>query len=151
MAYDGYVKLIEEIFLPADVDLQHVLSQGDERELFAVWNTHRWRRTLLDMLEKNPNSGANWQDELDKLAPVTAMHALAANRRLVELLTGRRWSVMRDAREAQASWSEIGAMLGMSKQGAHDFYQRKIEAQEEHAGQWHDAERARAVLDEPAE
>jgi hypothetical protein len=33
---------------------------------------------------------------------------------------------MQAAREAGASWSEIGAALGMSKQGAQDWYRRKI-------------------------
>jgi hypothetical protein len=36
----------------------------------------------------------------------------------------------------------------MSKQGAQDWYRRKIEAQEQYVGDLHDAERARAALGE---
>jgi hypothetical protein len=85
---------------------------------------------------------------LNELPDVSALDALEANRQLVELLIGRRWYVMRAAREAGASWSEIGAALGMSKQGAQDWYRRKIADQERYVGDLHDSTRARAVLDE---
>lgn len=76
---------------------------------------------------------------------VSAIEALAANRELVELLTARRWYVIRDAREAGASWSQIGEALGMSKQGAQDWY-RRIAEQEQDVGDRHDAERAQEAL-----
>ncbi|WP_194817974.1 hypothetical protein [Nocardia sp. XZ_19_385] len=50
----------------------------------------------------------NWRVEIAKLADVTALQALEATRRLVNLLTGRRWATMQAARAAGASWSEIG-------------------------------------------
>jgi hypothetical protein len=34
----------------------------------------------------------------------------------------------------------------MTRQGAHDWYRRKIALQEQHAGDFHDADRARAAL-----
>lgn len=73
--------------------------------------------------------------------------ALEANWRLVEFLTGRRWSVMQEAREAGDSWTVISDALGVTKQGALDWYTRKVADQEKYAGKFHDATRARAVLD----
>lgn len=64
-----------------------------------------------------------------------------------ELLTGRRWPVMQEAREAGDSWTAIGDALGVTKQGAMDWYKRKITQQEKYVGQFHDTVRARAVLD----
>jgi len=49
---------------------------------------------------------------------------------------------------AGASWTDIGDALGISKQAAQQFYQRKIEAQEKYAGDFHDAARARAALED---
>ena len=43
-------------------------------------------------------------------------------------------AVMRAAREAGASWAEISAVLGMSKQGAQNLYRRKIADQERYVG-----------------
>jgi hypothetical protein len=57
--------------------------------------------------------------------------------------------VMQAAREAGASWSQIGASLGMTKQGAQDWYRRKIADQEQYVGDLHDADRARAAVDTP--
>jgi hypothetical protein len=37
---------------------------------------------------------------------------------------------MQDAREAGATWDEIGEAVGMSRQGAYDWYKRKITGRE---------------------
>lgn len=144
--------------IAAGVDVTVVLRTGDERELQAVWDTYHHRRLLRDSLAKldagllrveDPEaSRAGLYDDLDELAYVTPAQALEANRRLVDLLTGRRWSVMRDAREAGNSWTTIGAALDMTKQGALDWYKRKIADQEKYLPNFHDTDRARAVLDE---
>jgi len=47
---------------------------------------------------------------------------------------------MREAREAGATWTEIGEALGMPKQGAHDWFRRKIENQEMYVAEFHDPE-----------
>jgi hypothetical protein len=51
-----------------------------------------------------------WQAQraVDELGDITALDALRANAELVQLLLGRRWYVMQDAREAGATWDEIG-------------------------------------------
>jgi hypothetical protein len=55
---------------------------------------------------------------------------------------------MKSAREAGATWAQIGEALGITKQAAHDFYRRKIEEQEKCLPDLHDAAAARAVLED---
>jgi hypothetical protein len=68
---------------------------------------------------------------LAELPGVTGLDALRASRRVVELLTGARWHMMRQAREEGSSWSQVGTALGVSKQAAFDFYRRKLDQQDE--------------------
>lgn len=67
---------------------------------------------------------------------VSALDALRANEQIVSLLTGWRWRAIRQAREQGASWVDVGAALGMSKQGAWDLYHRAVQAQETYAGEF---------------
>lgn len=78
---------------------------------------------------------------------MSALEALAANAAAVDALVGRRWYVMQDAREAGETWEAIGQALGVTKQGAQDYYRRQIAKQEHYAAEFHDAARARAGLD----
>ncbi|MBB3053540.1 hypothetical protein FHS23_004594 [Prauserella isguenensis] len=142
---DGSDRLMPGL-LPAGIDLEAVLRDGDERELNATWNTY-FEREFCRRADARSDGDPVFGHVLAGLAPVTAVQALEANRRLVELMTGRRWVVMRDAREAGASWAEIGAALGMSRQAAHEWYQRKIELQEQRVPEFHDTARSRAVLE----
>ncbi|UJW36901.1 hypothetical protein L3Q67_45365 (plasmid) [Saccharothrix sp. AJ9571] len=144
---------------PPDLDANAVLAAvtADEREYWQLWRLYHERRTTRQAFELGTSQGIDptmldtWSRELEQLPAMSALQALQANRRLVDLLTGRRWTVIREAREAGATWSEIGEALGVSKQGAHDWYQRQIETQERVLPEYHDAARARAVLDdEPA-
>jgi hypothetical protein len=130
-----------------DVDAVVQGRAGDERELLAVWNLVHERGTWAGILRKDPDNAVA-RGALDQLPEAGPLEALAANARLVDLLTGRRWYVMRDAREAGTTWSEIGQALGMTRQGAQDYYRRAITKQEQYVGGLHDAARARAVVDE---
>ncbi|WP_285244161.1 hypothetical protein [Pseudarthrobacter sp. fls2-241-R2A-127] len=87
-------------------------------------------------------------EALAEISEVAALEALRANAKAVELLTARRWYVMKSAREAGATWAQIGEALGITKQAAHDFYSRKTEEQEKYLSDLHDTAAARAVLDE---
>lgn len=140
-------------YLPAGTDVAATMREGDERALHAVWDTFYEiqfiRERLLPALDTDPEkaeAASLTRADLAGLADVSALQALAANQRLVELLTGRRWMTMQAAREAGASWAAIGEALSMTKQGAMDWYKRKIELQEQHVPDFHDAARARAVL-----
>ncbi|WP_063127616.1 hypothetical protein [Nocardia fusca] len=144
--------------LPVGTDIAAVLRHGDERPLYAAWNTYGHLRLLRETLAQldagtlnldDPDaSRAALQRDIDSVAALTPAQALEANRRLVEFLTGRRWSVMQEAREAGDSWTVIGDALGVTKQGALDWYKRKIADQEKYVGKFHDTDRARAVVDE---
>ena len=85
---------------------------------------------------------------LADLPGVTGLEALRASRRVVELLVGARWHMMRQAREEGSSWSQVGTALGMSKQAAYDFYQRKLDQQDESTDpDTSSSARSRAALD----
>jgi hypothetical protein len=120
-------------------ELLQVLRISDQRELYQHG------------IEQGRASGQPVEllvDALTKLPGVAGLDALRASRRVVELLTGARWHMMRQAREEGASWSDIGQALGMTRQAAHDFYRRRIEQQEQDAPGFHNAARSRAALDD---
>ncbi|MFB7619275.1 hypothetical protein [Kitasatospora sp. NPDC056181] len=127
---------------------------GDEKALLALWHREHTRSLWQDTLDKadttdDPeNTRRIAAGAIAEVADSTPLHALAANAELVTLLTGRRWFVMRDAREQGSSWDEIGAALGISGDDARAYYERKIELQELHVGDLHDAARARRALDD---
>jgi hypothetical protein len=54
------------------------------------------------------------------------LDALQANANVVTSLTDQRWLVMHRARQAGASWEQIGAALGVSRQSAWEFLRRKL-------------------------
>lgn len=121
------------------------IEKADEQELYRLWDAYGARLTWARALEKGADADIV-AGAVAELPDVTAVDALEANRRLIDLLTGRRWYVMQAAREAGATWDDIGTALGMSRQGAHDWYRRTIEKQAQYVGDLHDAERARAAL-----
>lgn len=83
------------------------------------------------------------------LPDVGVFDSIRAGVELVQLLTGWRWIAIQQAREEGHSWSEIGDALGKSKQAAWELYRTAIEHQEKYVPQYHNAARARAVLDDP--
>lgn len=121
------------------------IDKSDEKELYRLWETYGARMAWTHALERGANADIV-AGVIAELPDVTAVDALEANRRLIDLLTGQRWFVMRDAREAGATWDEIGTALGMSRQGAYDWYRRAIAAHADHVGDLHHAERAQAAL-----
>ncbi|MFE9328632.1 hypothetical protein ACIHDR_47640 [Nocardia sp. NPDC052278] len=117
---------------PAGTDIAAVLRGGIERDLFAVWRTYQQRCALLEVMadpalvnNSDPNTARRvWHDQLDALAEVTPAQALQANRRITDSLAGKRVTVIQAAREAGDSWTAIGTALGLTKQGAMDWYRR---------------------------
>ncbi|WP_432850536.1 hypothetical protein ACQPXB_08175 [Amycolatopsis sp. CA-161197] len=115
--------------LTAGHDVDAIVQKGDERELMVLRETyfHRRAHAVLVAGAEPDNPGRRLGErELAGTAKVTPVQAPAASRRLIELVTGHRGALMRDAREAGASWSEIGAALGMSRQAAREWYQKKF-------------------------
>jgi len=108
-----------------------------------------WRRVLVKSEAEGRGPGAAVaQSAIAESPSVGPLEALRANAELVQLLTARRWSVIQEAREQGASWTEVGEALGVSRQAAWEFYQRAINGQEQNSIPWHDVDRARAALNE---
>src|SRR4051794_18078579 len=112
---------------------------------FFLWSAFQRRMVWRRVVERGGDAAVA-EGAVANEPAVTALEALAANRAIVDDLMAARWWVMQVAREDGASWSEIGAALGMTKQGAADWYRRKIADQEKYVPDFHDAERARAAL-----
>jgi hypothetical protein len=102
-------------------ELLDVLRVSDQRELYERG---------IELGHESGHPVAVLVKALADLPGVTGLEALRASRRVVELLTGARWHMMRQAREEGSSWSQVGAALGMSKQAAYDFYRRKLDQQD---------------------
>lgn len=130
--------------------VEETLAAGDVRDLIGVWDDFNSAETWREVAAKTAGTehAVTSARALAQLPEVTALDALRANVRAVDLLTARRWYVMKSAREAGATWSQIGEALGITKQAAHDFYRRKIEEQETYVPDLHDAAGARAVLED---
>jgi hypothetical protein len=117
-------------------------GRADEQGYFDTWDAYNLRLTW----ERDIENGGD--RTVDRLPAVSPLDALAANRRLVDLLTLRRWYVMQAAREAGATWEQIGSALGMSKQGAYDWYKKAIAAEKQLVKDLYDAPRAQAALND---
>jgi hypothetical protein len=118
----------------------------DVGEYIKAWDAHESRQVWKRVVGQGGDADVA-QSALDQIPDVDAIEALAANAAAVSLLIGRRWYVMQEAREAGATWEAIGTALGITKQGAQDYYRRQIESQEKYVADFHDAARARAALD----
>jgi hypothetical protein len=55
------------------------------------------------------------------------LEALRTNAQLIDILLGHRLALMTYTRQDGTSWGQIAAALGMSKQGAQDWYSRRID------------------------
>lgn len=155
----GNYTLTDHEGLPAGTDITALLADplSTYRDLFAVLTTYRFLevcRTALTALDARASSPSDmerrdlvgFRTAIAEHADVTPAQALQANRKLVDQLVGTRWHLIQAAREAGDSWAAIGEAMGMTKQGAIDWYKRKIADQEKFLPEFHDAARARAVL-----
>lgn len=118
----------------------------DASEYIKTWDTHESQQVWKRFVARGGDADVA-QSALDEFPEVDAIEALAANAAAVNLLIGRRWYVMQEVREADATWEAIGTALGITKQGAQDYYRRQIVNQEKYAANFHDTDRARASLD----
>lgn len=131
------------------VSVEQALNSGDVHELLTVWEDFNRGETGREASAVGSDEAREAAAQfLAEVREVAALEALRANAKAVELLTARRWYAMKSAREAGATWAQIGEALGITKQAAHDFYQRKIEEQEKRLPDLHDTAAARAVLED---
>ncbi len=115
-------------------DQQHELPKHRFTAALETWDAWSMADTMHQALQQAREQGN--QDALARFERYPEwtkgpgpLEALAANRELVEDLTGWRWLAMRDAREQGHGWSEIGRMLGQSADQARVFYLDKVDAQ----------------------
>ncbi len=102
-------------------------------EASAIWRLwlarRRWEQARAEA--EADGDQARVQEATQALAALPAvgvLEALRANAELVSVLTAQRWIAMKAAQEQGASSEEIGKALGISRQAAWEFLQRKIAA-----------------------
>lgn len=98
--------------VPDDLERQHTLTTATAR-----YDDLRMRDALADMTE----DGA--------LSQAEALEMLALSEVVVRKASYGRQAMVRTARAAGASWTQIGAALGSSKQAAWEAHNRWIEDQ----------------------
>jgi hypothetical protein len=118
-------------------ELLEVLEISDQRELYERG---------IEIGREAGHPVAVIVKALSDLPGVTGLEALRASRRVVDLLAGARWHMMRQAREEGSSWSQVGTALGVSKQAAYDFYRRKLDQQDAAPDKESSTPRSRAAL-----
>jgi hypothetical protein len=97
--------------------LSGYLDSMEMRELLEIWELYLERRRL----EAEGDAAA-----LAALPEVTALDGLRANSDLVSRLSVQRWIAMKDAQDQGASLEQIGGELGVTRQSAWEFMQRRI-------------------------
>lgn len=118
-------------YLAAGADVDRLLDSDLGSDWQLVLQTYRERRFLryqLDRAAEDSEKATRLAAELAELAEVSALQALRADKRLLDELLARRQRLMIDARDEGASWADIGAVLEVSRQSAHELYHRKIRA-----------------------
>jgi hypothetical protein len=124
----------------------------DADKLLLTWEIYEQRALWQRELTRARADGNSQHAEVARLAveelrEIDPVDALAAGTDLVQLITGRRWSVILDARERGRSWADIGEAMSMTAAAARDFFQHALEDHEGYTSA-EDASRARAVLDD---
>jgi hypothetical protein len=117
---------------------------------WQAWSAAGLWRGVLDRARAKGEE-ARLREELPDLDTLLGgpgpLAALAANRELVQTLTGWRWQAMRDAREQGHPWAEIGRALGVGAEQARHDYTEAVSRQRQAA---QDPELARLLGYDPA-
>ncbi len=100
-------------------------------ELLETWETYlarrQWEQALADAQSRGDATEIDEaKQRLANPPPITPLEALRANAEIVRILSVQRWIAMNDAREQGATLEQIGSVLGISRQSAWEFIQRKI-------------------------
>ncbi len=118
-------------YLATGADVDRLLDSDLDSDWQLVLQTYRERRLLryqLDRAAENSDKATRLAAELAELAEVNALQALRAAKHLLDELLTQRQRLMIDARDEGASWADIGAVLDVSRQSAHELYHRKRRA-----------------------
>jgi hypothetical protein len=121
-------------------------------KLLDIYQAQGWQRLTRQTIAKLTAEGKDASHLIatnDAEEQISTLDALRAGDRIAKLLNGWRWNLMRQAREEGRSWSEIGAALDMTKQGAFDYYRNAVDRQEQYAPEYSDIAAARKVQGDP--
>ena len=127
-------------------------TEASLAKLLDIYQTQGWQRLTRQTIAKLTAEGKDASRLIatnDAQDQVSTLDALRAGDRIAKLLNGWRWNLMRQAREEGRSWSEIGAALDMTKQGAFDYYRNAVDRQEQYAPEYSDIAAARKVQGDP--
>jgi|SRR6478735_2900493 hypothetical protein len=127
-------------------------SEASLSKLLDIYQTQGWQRLTRQTIAKLTAEGKDASLLIatnDAEDQISTLDALRAGDRIAKLLNGWRWNLMRQAREEGRSWSEIGAALDMTKQGAFDYYRNAVDRQEQYALEYSDIAAARKVQGDP--
>ena len=85
-------------------------------------DAHQWRMRLRTLPVEDLVAAAQADEELDKVGRLAVLGLLEEMRRLWERTEAAAFAAARDidAPGGQASWTQIGAVLGISRQAAHE-------------------------------
>jgi hypothetical protein len=100
---------------PEDLELQHTLSTATTR-----YDDLRMREALAAMAE---------DDHARALSAEETLELLALSEVIIRKAGYGRQAMVRSARQSGASWTQIGAALGTSKQAAWEAHNRWIDEQ----------------------
>ena len=127
-------------------------SEASLSKLLDIYQAQGWQRLTRRTIAKLTAEGKDASLLIatnDAEDQISTLDALRAGDRIAKLLNGWRWNLMRQAREEGRSWSEIGAALDMTKQGAFDYYRNAVDRQEQYALEYSDIAAARKVQGDP--
>src|SRR5699024_532456 len=103
-----------------------VLTMSPAQHLTARYATgedaYQWRMRLRTLPVEDLVAAAQADQELDRVGRLAVLGLLEQMRRLWGAPEAAAFAAARDAEApgGQASWAQIGAVLGISRQGAHD-------------------------------
>ena len=107
-------------------DTLGVLTMSPAQHLTARYATgedaYQWRMRLRTLPVEDLVAAAQADEELDRVGRLAVLGLLEQMRRLWERTEAAAFAAARDAEApgGQASWAQIGAVLGISRQGAHE-------------------------------
>ena len=93
-------------------------------DLLDAWDDLRvFEQTLAEARTEGNEIAARYAEEgIAEAGEVTAFDALRASERLAQAMAARQPELVADARRAGASWADIGAALGLTRQAAWAAY-----------------------------
>ncbi|WP_066943476.1 hypothetical protein [Microtetraspora fusca] len=133
-----------------DLERQHTLLTAAAR-----YDALRTREALAPSAEEDDFESLSIDQGAKPLAREEALELLALGEVIARKASYGRQLTVRSARRAGASWSQIGAALGTTKQAAWEAHQRWIDEQARHQGAGHwgwdgdEVAAARALAGEP--